>query len=282
MPPFFNVLKIAVLLFFISQIVEGCFSFKMSSKQMNKEFSQVLMRPSVEKIKSADRKISYVVSGTKGKPTILFIHGSPGSWTAWKDFFKDSILLSNFQLVAVDRPGFGNSGLGNSEKSLKMQAAYLEPIFDRFKENKLYLVGHSYGGPVAVRSAIDYYDLVTGIILVAPSISPNHEKIFWVQHLGVWKATSWMLPASIRASNQEILPLKDELILMEKDLDKVKCKLIYIHGVKDPLVPVGNSDFAKQKLINAEALYWIEPTLNHFIPWTKPVLIKNAIFEISK
>ncbi len=281
MLPIFNILKIVVLLIIFSQLTEGCFSFKMSSKEMKKEYSQVMMQPKVEKLQSADREISYVTSGTVGKPAIIFIHGSPGSWTAWKDYFKDSTLLSNFQLVAVDRPGFGNSGLGKAEKSLKKQAGYLEPIFNKFKNNKIYLVGHSYGGPVAVRAVIDYPTLVNGLILVAPSISPSHEKVFWVQNFGVWKATAWMLPGSIRASNQEILPLEAELKIMEHEIDQIKCKVIYIHGVKDPLVPIGNADFAKQKFINADTLFWIEPALNHFIPWTKPALIKEAIFKIA-
>jgi pimeloyl-ACP methyl ester carboxylesterase len=63
------------------------------------------------------------------------------------------------------------------EQSLRMQSACLAPLLRLGKSaKKPILVGHSLGGPVAARLAMDYPDEVGGLILVAPSIDPELEK----------------------------------------------------------------------------------------------------------
>lgn len=75
------------------------------------------------------RSIHYarIQSGPDTLPTVLFIHGPPGVWDAFVGFFADSALYNRAQLISVDRPGFGKSGLGQPEPSLRAQAADLAP-----------------------------------------------------------------------------------------------------------------------------------------------------------
>ena len=55
-----------------------------------------------------------------------------------------------------------------------------------------------------------------------------------------------------------------------------------IHGEKDKWVPVGNTDFAMQKLTNAEKIEKvIIPEANHFIPWTKKTEVKQALIKMA-
>ena len=58
------------------------------------------------------RTIHYAMTGNADKPTLFFIHGSPGSWDAFKTYLKDEDLRANFRLISIDRPGFGQSGYG--------------------------------------------------------------------------------------------------------------------------------------------------------------------------
>ncbi|NJM26321.1 MAG: alpha/beta hydrolase [Bacteroidia bacterium] len=93
---------------------------------------------------------------------VIFVHGSPGSLDAFIHFLTDSILLQRAVLVSVDRPGFGQSNFGVAEPSLHQQGELLMPLLNRYKkENKsIFLVGHSLGGPLIARMAIDHPDLV--------------------------------------------------------------------------------------------------------------------------
>ena len=56
-----------------------------------------------------DRHLHYAVSGNNGDslPTLVFIHGSPGSWMNYMKFMWDSSMRKKFRMVAIDRPGFG-------------------------------------------------------------------------------------------------------------------------------------------------------------------------------
>ena len=132
----------------------------------------------IQSIEVKNKKIHFVWSGDKTKRPILFVHGSPGSWEGWAHFLLDQDLQNNFQIIAVDRPGFGESTPGKSEPSLEEQATLL---IDVLKQNKsglpAILVGHSYGGPVIAQMAMSYPEKIAGLVFVASSVSPDLEKI---------------------------------------------------------------------------------------------------------
>jgi hypothetical protein len=46
------------------------------------------------------------------------------------------------------------------------------------------------------------------------------------------------------------------------------------------LVPPGNADFAFKMLANAPVSMVLPPGVNHFIPWTHPELIRNAVLQL--
>ena len=51
-----------------------------------------------------------------------------------------------------------------------------------------------------------------------------------------------------------------------------------IQGNKDVLVSPANAAFAKKMLVNSRKLdFIIVDDMNHFVPWSHPHLIKNAI-----
>src|SRR5688572_29677493 len=65
-----------------------------------------------------NRHIHYAISGSDSLPTLVFLHGSPGSWMNYMKFMGDSALQRKFRIVSIDRPGFGYSDFG---KALHMQ-----------------------------------------------------------------------------------------------------------------------------------------------------------------
>ena len=95
---------------------------------------------------------------------MIFVHGSPGSWNAFIDYFKNKRLTNAFDIVAVDRPGFGASDYGWPEPSLKTQVAYIKEAVGGIDKHQRWS-GHSLGGPIVARMAMDFSMEVDGLIL---------------------------------------------------------------------------------------------------------------------
>lgn len=266
------------MLLLLVALLPQCVSLRMSDRQIDRYFADKPVKPAFGVVSTGGRPVHFAQLGAGTLPMVLFIHGSPGSWDAFIDFFADSTLYSRAKLVAVDRPGFGKSALGEPERSLQQQAAAIAPLLrpDQAGQKPI-LVGHSLGGPVAVRLAMDYPDRVGGLILVAPSIDPDLEKQEWYRPIGnVFPVRQW-LPAELDVSNQEIMALKAELLAMKPLWATISVPVIVIQGEADSLVPPGNAAFAKRMLINAPVTIQLIPNMNHFIPWRRPDLIRDAI-----
>ena len=218
----------------------------------------------------------------KIKPLIVFVHGSPGSLSAFIHFLSDTILTAHALVITTDRPGFGYSNFGLAETSLAKQAATLKPLLEKYQHNRpIILVGHSLGGSVIARMAIDYPDLVDGLELVAASIDPELEpNETWFRAPLATPFLSWVLPRSFRASNEEIYQLKPQLEEMLPRWKEIKCPVVVIQGGKDNLVPPGNADFARRMLINTSVEFLLKEDMNHFIPWNNPELIQQGILHL--
>ena len=265
-------------------VFHSCMSFRMSSEDIDAYFKNKNVSASQHSYKVGFRDVHYVKAGDPSKPLVLFIHGSPGSLSAFIHFLADSTLLPHNLLITADRPGFGYSNFGNAEPSLHKQSETLKPILEDYKHNRpIILVGHSLAGALIVRMAAEYPDLVDGIIIVAGSVDPDLEPDeTWFRAPLATPFLSWILPRSFRASNEEIYQLKPELERMLPLWKDVKCPVIVIQGMKDELVPSANADFAKKMLVNTSAELVLIDDMNHFVPWSNPELIRAAVVKMEQ
>lgn len=280
-------IKIAIAVFLLAVMVlsHACISFRMSSKEVDEFFTKAKVKGTQHHYTTGSSEIHYVKSGDDTKPLVVFVHGSPGSLSAFIHFLTDSTLLPQALLVSTDRPGFGYSNFGRGEKSLEKQSAALKPLLELYKNNRpIILVGHSLGGPLIAQMAMDYPEWVDGLIMVAGSIDPELEpNETWFRAPLATPFLSWILPGSFRASNEEIYHLKPELERMMPSWKKITCPVIVIQGTKDSLVDPGNADFAKKMLVNAPVEFVIVENMDHFVPWSNPELIEQAVLRmISK
>lgn len=227
------------------------------------------------------RNMHYAYLDQQQDSMLVFIHGSPGSWSAFIDFFKADSLLSQFAMISVDRPGFGESGFGIAEPSLGIQAYQINEVLNQFPDKKKILIGHSLGGPVVARMAMDYPEAYEGIILVAPSIDPDMEKDEWYRKAINTKVGAFFTPKEFEVSNDEILPLKEELNEMLPMWKQIKIPTIVIQGTDDSLVPQENAAFARQMLPDSLLEVYMLEDVNHFIPWSHPEEIIKAIRTIA-
>lgn len=214
-------------------------------------------------------------------PLVLFIHGSPGDWTAWATYLADPDLLQDVKMIAVDRPGFGESDPGRAEPSLAKQSSDLAPLLGRAAPGqRIILVGHSFGGPVAARLAMDHPEKVTDLILLAGSVDPAMEKTKWFQIPAQWRAVNWAVPQELLVCNREILPLKSQLEEMKPLWPKITQRVTVVQGESDDLVPPENAAFAQRMLVSARSVEVLRlPGMNHFLPWNRFDLVKSLILK---
>ena len=275
-----KVLIFNILPFLVLFSLSACLKMRMSQKAIFKEFKDTGYEPKISTYQIDQREIYYVEIGNDTLPTVIFVHGAPGSWTAFKNFMIDSALLSQVRMIAVDRPGYGFSGLGKEETSIEKQAAMLKPLLEKNTHAKLpILVGHSYGGPIVARMAMDFPNQVGALIMAAPAIDPAHEKFFLVNRPANWFIFRWMIPRSLRVSNDEKLSHVKELEKMLPFWEKIQNPTTLIHGEKDKIVPIENSYFGEKMIPKSSLKAIYEPKLNHLIPWKRPDLIKNNILK---
>jgi pimeloyl-ACP methyl ester carboxylesterase len=273
---------VSIALFIILMgTLHSCLQFRMSKSEIDRFFADKKEKGKIITYQEGFRIINYVIVGDELKPLVIFVHGSPGSLSAFIDFLGDSSLLRQAQLISVDRPGFGHANFGLAEPSLQKQAALLKSIIDKNKHDRpVFLVGHSLGGPLIARVAMDYPKLVDGLIMVAPSIDPALEPHEWFRAPLATPFLSWILPRSFRASNDEIYQLKPELENMLPLWSKVTTPSIVIQGKKDRFVPYQNAFFAQEKMVNASVTLVMVDTMDHFVPWSNPELIHQAISDM--
>jgi pimeloyl-ACP methyl ester carboxylesterase len=261
-------------------LLSRCVQLRMSDKQVNAYFADSPVKPAFAYIKVGSRTMHVAAIGADTLPMVVFVHGSPGSWDAFIGFFRDSLLCQRARIVSVDRPGFGKSDLGKPERDLGVQAAALVPVLQMNRSaSRPILVGHSLGGPLVARMAMDYPGLVGGLILVAPSVDPALEPREWYRKAGNFFLIRPLLPVELDVSNQEILPLRQELERMLPRWSTLQIPITVIQGEADKLVPAGNAVFVARQAVNAVVQVVLIPGMNHFIPWKRPDLIREAILD---
>lgn len=226
-------------------------------------------------------KIHFAQIGASDKPTLFFIHGSPGSWSAFENYLKDKELLKNFRMISIDRPGYGFSNFGNV-LNYTLQTRLIGDLISQLQNEKyFYVVGHSLGGPIAVSLAAQHIQSISGIVLLAASVDPDEEKPEkWRKFFNIYPFR-FLLPGAFRPSNTELCAFKKDVLLLPSDLNKVTCSVLLVHGLKDPLVPPGNSFYAQKQLTHALSVKLVTlKDANHFIPWKKYAEIKELLMNL--
>ena len=215
--------------------------------------------------------------GDPGARAVVFVHGSPGDWTDFVELLGDADLRSRTRLVSIDRLGFGASDFGRPEPSMARQAAAVVAAMDYLAIERAVLVGHSLGGPVVARAAMDFPARVAAIVPVGSSADPALEKTPWYQRVGNWPIVRPLLPTMIDVCNREILPHAGELAAMEPRWSAIACPVVIVHGVDDVLVPVANVDFMAARVREDVLTLRVYDDMNHFVPWSHPDRLREAI-----
>lgn len=230
--------------------------FRRSDKEMTEIFAQHNINASIHYYNTHGRTLRYVSSGADSLPTLLFLHGSPGSISFYSGRFADSILRNKFKMYAVDRPGYGYSGFGDPEPSIQLQAEMIRPILDSLHKasHPIIIVGGSYGSSIACRLAMDHPELVDGLVLTGPSLAPGRETYFWFTHIIEHWSVRWFIPRMFKSANTEKVHHKEELEKMLPYWKNIRVPVAYLQGENDNIIDTSNAGFAREYLVNAPYL----------------------------
>jgi pimeloyl-ACP methyl ester carboxylesterase len=95
----------------------------------------------------------------------LILHGWGGSSKTWEKVIEK--LKSNFKLICPDLPGFGKTPPPDFDWSLKDYVVWLKDLLDALYLKDVILLGHSFGGRVAIKFSLSFPERIKILILLA-------------------------------------------------------------------------------------------------------------------
>lgn len=116
------------------------------------------------------RRLHVLQEGTG--PDLVLIHGASGNM---RDFTHDLMgrLTARYRVTVLDRPGLGYSQrLAQPGASIFAQADHLVAAMGEMGVARPLVLGHSYGGAVALAWAARHPDRAAGLILLAAASNP--------------------------------------------------------------------------------------------------------------
>jgi pimeloyl-ACP methyl ester carboxylesterase len=281
--------------------------------------SALLPRPVTEHFVTVDGlRVHYIESGTG--PTVVMIHGNAGSVEDFELGAMDLLAL-NYRVVAVDRPGHGDSDRPAGKVTVEVQARLLRRTLSRLGIHQPILVGHSWGGSLALAYALHYPGDVSAIVLLAPAAYPDagENRLLGVTSripligdlsfvLGGWVIghhmiraglsrafypqspsdryvkladSLWLRRKQLKAYVEDETSLNESLRKMSKRYQEIKIPVVIVTGDRDQIVSPDQNARLLHAAIPNSQLIELKDT-GHEIPQINPESIDTALSMISQ
>ncbi|MEV0251341.1 haloalkane dehalogenase [Nocardia sp. NPDC050712] len=117
-----------------------------------------------------DSFISYTDTGS-GPVPIVFLHGNPTSSYLWRNVIPH--VSDRSRVLAPDLIGMGDSGKPDSPYRFADHARYLDAWFDALDLEQVVLVGHDWGGALAMDWAARHPGRVRGLAVLETFLRPG-------------------------------------------------------------------------------------------------------------
>ena len=112
-------------------------------------------------------------------PAVILVHGLASSMITWY-CNMDALADAGFQAIAIDLPGYGDSGLPNHlDYAPESAARFLANFANELGIDRFSVVGNSAGGLIAAVTALEFPERV--------------EKVALVASAGLGRRLSWLL-----------------------------------------------------------------------------------------
>jgi len=113
-------------------------------------------------------KVHFIQAGSG--PDLVLLHGASSSVLDWT-YGPLAKLAESYRVTAFDRPGLGHSDRIANGTDLRVQARHLIAASKALGLEKPRVMGHSFGGAVALAWAVEDQENIAGLMLMS---SPSH------------------------------------------------------------------------------------------------------------
>jgi pimeloyl-ACP methyl ester carboxylesterase len=191
---------------------------------------------------------------------IVVITGTP----SWSEYWAPTLakIGPEREMIVADRPGFAESEPQTAVTSIEAQARALEATLGDAPDQKVILLGQSYGGPIATVLAARRPDKVKALVLMSAYFGERGPTIRRLSALGSLVRPA--LPRDMKNALAEIDRQKPQLPLARSALGKLDIPVIVLHGDDDSFITL---DAAKRLAESAgpRAQFVLAPGGDHFL-----------------
>lgn len=219
------------------------------------------------------------------RKSLIFVHGSGGDHTLWKDQYSE--LQGLFNIAAVDLPGHGRSS-GKGEQSVDDYVEWIRKFIEKSEYKKPVVIGHSLGAAISLVSAIKYGGLLSGIVPVGGGVTmPVNDAILNGIRVNTEDTMAFIAKFSVAKDNRDkfLSILKDDLLKTDpavtygdflscSKLDitdlvsEIKVPALVVCGSEDKMTPPALSRYICEHISGAR-LALIDGA-GHYVMWEKP------------
>lgn len=245
---------------------------------------------------------------TASSQTAVLIHGLSEERSVWSQ--QESFLQPSMNVLSYDVRGFGTSPVGAGNGTVRQMADDLAQILSTHSVAPAWLVGFSMGGVIAQRFALDFPEMVQGLVLIASSCTVGrpgqaffNSRIEQVTHGGMEAIASitnndargcfsmgdeqlitqyqQLRTAAVTDTNgylnacRAMLKLADEPMMPE--LDAIDCATMVLAGELDPYCPPRASEMIAGVIAGAELT--VIPAAGHCMHLEARDITNNLILE---
>lgn len=117
-----------------------------------------------------------VAESGAGAKSVILLHGIIGSVEDWETLIP--LLETKYRVIAIDRPGHGYSAEPREYNTVAFNARMVNALMATLDLKDVVVVGHSYGGSIALQLALENPAALHGVVLVAPGSYPDYPAGF--------------------------------------------------------------------------------------------------------
>jgi lipase len=257
---------------------------------------------------SMGQVLNFGDTGT-GTPVVA-LHGSASTGAQWRSLVDH--LGPRHRVLTPDLAGYGRSGRPAAPRTMATEAGFLRPLLDDAGE-PVHLVGHSFGGAVALAVAITMPDRVRSLTLIEPAafrlltggdptdavlgteIAEVARSIRAEAQAGLRaEATArfidyWTGPGAFSRSSARLqdfaLAALDRVIdnfaalaapgLTRMALERIGCPTLVVAGLETPLPALRTAEIVAETIPGAR--FELVAGAGHMLPLTDPHLVDPMI-----
>lgn len=212
--------------------------------------------------------------GPPGPIRILAIHGLTGHGRRWRALSENH--LPEFAMAAPDLIGHGRSSW-SAPWTIDANVAALATLLENDADGPVLVVGHSFGGAIALNLAARYPDLVSGLVLLDPAIGLDGQ---WMREIADSMLSSPDYPDRDEARTEKFSGSWADVDPADLDED-----------LDEHLIELPNGRFGWRICVPAMMSYWSELARDIVLPrtgtpttlvraqWTDPPYVSPELLD---